>query len=192
MKLNIGCGPKNLHKEGWINIDLIGEQYVNGDTQFLRHDLREGLPIKDFAGNLIKDVTHIYSSHAIEHFTNEQVKKLLKDCYKVMAPGAIISHCIPDFPSTFKAYVEKNKAYFSEVNKGWYGFPPQPHSDISYMEFSVYQGGEHVSLWDLEKAILYHEEAGFKAKARAFDESIDSACPVRTKYSFYIEAIKPN
>ena len=140
MKLNLGCGPQVIHKRGFINIDIAGSQYVDGNTQFLKHDLAVGLPLVDFSGTRIKDVELIYTSHFIEHLPNEAVKKLFADCYAILKPGGRISNCVPDFPSTFKAYVESNNAYFDEVNKGWYGFPPGPHSMISYMEFSVYQG----------------------------------------------------
>lgn len=190
MKINLGCGPQELHKPGFINIDLYGSQYANGDTQFIAHDLREGLPTKDFRGNFIKDISLSYSSHVIEHLTNESVKKLLKELYDKTIPGGKTSHCIPDFPSTFKAYVEKNDLYFSEINHGWCGFPPGPHSRISYMEFSVYQGGEHISLWEPEKALLYLEEAGWQASIREWNEDLDSHFPIRTKYSFYVEGIK--
>lgn len=190
MKLNLFSGDPSLHKKGFINIDMYGSQYVDGDTQFLIHDLRQGLPLLDFKGQVIKDVSTSYTSHGLEHITNEQVKVLLADLYKVTKVGGITSHCIPDFPSTFKAYVEKNDLYFSEINKGWQGFPPGPHSRISNMEYSVYQGGEHVSLWDQDKALAYLAEAGFTPSVRQWDKNLDSPAGIRMKYSFYIEGVK--
>lgn len=72
MKLHLCCGSR-LEK-GWCNLDMDPPADV-------RHDVRAGLPFPD------EHFSHIYSEHAIEHFTAAEGLALLRECKRVLKPG---------------------------------------------------------------------------------------------------------
>lgn len=91
VKLNIGCYT-NMFSQGWVNIDVLD---VSGFARkhgflFRGHDVRAGLPYADSSVDLI------FSSHMLEHLTREEGTVLLKECYRVMKPGATIRLTLPD------------------------------------------------------------------------------------------------
>lgn len=79
-KIDLGCGHKC--REGHIGVDIrdLGQDIV--------WDLRFGLPFPD------NSVTNIFSSHFIEHLTDEQNKELFEEILRICQPGAVVQlHC---------------------------------------------------------------------------------------------------
>lgn len=92
-KLNLGCGPHAM--PGWLNYDINGARRMD----VVPIDLSLGqLPHVD------ESVDFIFSEHFIEHLTREQGLKLLRECYRVMKPGAVMRLSTPDLRDLVKRY----------------------------------------------------------------------------------------
>lgn len=89
--LHLGCGPCVL--PGWINLDT--EQGIPGVVSW---DLRRELPLRD------QSIEAVYSEHFIEHLSLEDARRLLRECARVMKPGALIRLSTPDLAFLVEAY----------------------------------------------------------------------------------------
>lgn len=81
-KLQIGAGDNNL--PGWLNTDYDprrGQAYVDATKPF---------PFPDRFFN------YVFSEHVIEHLTYEQGLAMLKECYRVLAPGGKVRIATPN------------------------------------------------------------------------------------------------
>lgn len=81
--LNVGCGS-HFHPR-WTNVD-----YHAASSEVISCDIRRGLP---FAGGSFQAC---YSSHVLEHLTPAEGTKLLREIYRVLAPGGIARIVVPD------------------------------------------------------------------------------------------------
>ena len=82
---NIGAG--SFGHPYWTNIDYATKHYKEVQKNpFLHYDLMElkPLPIEDNVGELI------YSSHTIEHVSDEAVRNMLSESYRILKPGGDI------------------------------------------------------------------------------------------------------
>jgi len=87
--LNVGCGKAKIH--GFINID------VNRDAD-VTLDVRHGLPYED------NTVDGIYSEHFIEHLTQTEIIRFLRECRRVLKPGGRIRIATPDLDEIVRHY----------------------------------------------------------------------------------------
>ena len=92
MKLHLGCGPR--HIPGFIHVDLLRAPHVDivGPV--------ERLPMGDATVSLI------YASHVLEHFGRIEYKAVLKEWFRVLAPGGILRLAVPDFAACAALYYE--------------------------------------------------------------------------------------
>jgi predicted SAM-dependent methyltransferase len=90
--LNIGCG--SVFHSDWINIDL-----VPFSSQVLQCDFRNGLPYSD------NELDICYSSHVIEHLTQQEARSLLSECFRVLSSQGVIRVVVPDLESIVKCYL---------------------------------------------------------------------------------------
>jgi len=121
-KINIGAGDFPIN--GFINIDVYegkGIDLVCNATK---------LPFKD------NEVDYIYSGHCIEHNTLNEVRKILKECYRVLKDGCEIGIVVPEKDLTPKHMIDGEK------------FPDKPYK-------------AHHSYWDLEMLKKEVKKAGF-------------------------------
>jgi len=81
MKLNIGCGRKQL--EDYINIDK------HDYGQHVVRDVLKGLP---YPNNVIEEIR---MHHLIEHFHYEEICDILGECWRVCQPGGKIEVTVP-------------------------------------------------------------------------------------------------
>jgi predicted SAM-dependent methyltransferase len=90
--LNLGCGDH--FKPDWVNIDAhtIGEGVII-------HDLTRGIPFPDASFDLV------YHSHLLEHFPEEYAPIFIRDCYRVLKPGAIHRVVVPDLENLARSYL---------------------------------------------------------------------------------------
>jgi predicted SAM-dependent methyltransferase len=90
--LNIGCG--SVFDPVWNNIDS------NHDSVLVKsYDIRRGLPFDDHCLDVC------YSSHVIEHLTQDEARKLLKDCWRVLKSEGIIRLVVPDLEAIARNYL---------------------------------------------------------------------------------------
>ena len=96
-KFHLGCGIiflKNYLNIGfWTNLeqDKLYEN-PNGvqDTVLLNFDLTHGIPASD------NSLDVVYHSHMLEHLTNTEGIQFLKECNRVLKPGATMRLLVPD------------------------------------------------------------------------------------------------
>jgi predicted SAM-dependent methyltransferase len=98
-KLEIGCGERK--QKGFVGIDLrdCGQEIV--------WDVREGIPLPDGS------VDEIISSHTIEHFSDDEVREVFKEIYRVLKNGGTTYHILPHVDDP-RAYYFDHKTFWNE------------------------------------------------------------------------------
>lgn len=101
--LNLGCG--NRFHPSWTNVDMFSR-----NPQVIAYDLRTGVPFGSESFDMI------YHSHVLEHFTREDGKRFIVECFRVLKPGGILRVCVPNLEDTARNYVaELDKVIAGDV-----------------------------------------------------------------------------
>lgn len=108
---NVGAG--SFRHPYWTNIDFATEHYKSVQRNFINYNLMEmkPLPIEDNVAEAV------YSSHTIEHISDEAVLNLLKESYRILRPGAYIRLTAPDAWLDFQAYKRNDATYWYWVDR---------------------------------------------------------------------------
>lgn len=104
---NVGAG--SFHHPYWTNIDYVSDWYEHVQQDVLHHDLMalKPLPIEDGTAKII------YTSHTIEHVSNEAVMNLFKSAYKALNKGGILRVTTgPDAETDFRALMADDPDWF--------------------------------------------------------------------------------
>lgn len=104
---NIGAG--SFAHRYWTNIDYGTEHYSKMQThRFVHYDLMalEPLPIASNSAELV------YSSHTIEHVTDEAVRNMLAESHRILKPGGAIRLTTPDAALEFQAFIRRDRAFW--------------------------------------------------------------------------------
>lgn len=111
MRLHVGCGSTVV--PGWVNLDKSPSVYLarvpglraalakvrvltpeQADADFppgiVHADVRNGLSYPDASA------AYVYSSHLIEHMARWQAQEFLRECRRVLAPGAPLVMVTPN------------------------------------------------------------------------------------------------
>jgi predicted SAM-dependent methyltransferase len=173
LKLNLGCGP-NV-KPDWLNIDR--------RPPALPLDLFEPLPFRDGS------CTVIYSEHFLEHVDYpEPAGRLLRECWRVLESGGILSVGVPDTEPLLREYGHGSR-YFAQARERW-SYPAWCQTELQHINYHFRQNGRHRFAYDY--ATLGHilTSVGFARVARRqFDPDLDS--PAREEGTLYVSAVKP-
>ena len=159
VQLNIGSGSDD-QKPGWITVDLNGA--------YITYDLRKKFPLQN------SSVQKIYSSHFFEHLPYDDMRKVLKECYRVLKKSGEIYIVVPNAKLYINAYLNKTN-YFDGIENEIYtrGFT-DTGSFIDQVNYMAYLGGEHMYLYDEENLVNILRQTGFNANLREFDPKLDS------------------
>lgn len=192
LKVNLGCGDDI--KPGWINIDIVPKlpppkinPAVGSSPEFINYDLRLGLPLKSASCDVI------YSSHFFEHLEYKYGLKLMRDCYEALQPGGVFRIALPNLKQWFGAYLQNDHEYFEliDILRILPEIEPGTETFVDYVNYGVYQYGEHKCIYDEEKISLILLGIGFSSViVSSFQKDIDPSTPERRRYSFYLDAIK--
>jgi predicted SAM-dependent methyltransferase len=169
VRLELGSGPRV--KPGWVNIDFA----PNAD---LRLDLRRPLPFAD------ESVELIHSEHTLEHLSEEDGLRLLRECERVMKPTARLSIGVPDHGRLLHDYARGHGDlldFFGLINPG--GTP------MEQVNAALRQAGQHLYSYDAETLLKRLDQVGLEGRVREFDPELDSR--EREPETLYVEAIKP-
>ncbi len=179
--LHLGCGPKYL--DGFINIDANPLHSVD-----LWLDVRNGLP---FPSN---SVDSIYSTHMFEHFFEAELRRILRECFRVLKPGGGVRLIVPNLAGAIQAYAEQRTEWFEDR------FPH--HFDSLGGRFSnfLFCDGQHRTAFDFDYMDEVLQKAGFQQveKSREGDSklygdkvpSYGPGEPQELAHSLYVEAFK--
>lgn len=159
IKLEIGAGEKRINK-GWTTLDM---RSTKSDIDW---DLRMGVPFPD------NTVQAIYSSHVFEHFSYQHIRKLLKECYRVLKPEGTFSIVVPNSGFYVSAYL--NNTNVSEIGGDIYKPAFHETTRIDYLNYVGHMNGDHKYMFDEENLIFLLKDTGFRVvNLRDFDASMD-------------------
>ena len=113
VKLNFGCFIDCFYFS-WINLDVLDLHAFTKQNAYLFQwcDARQPLKFPD------NSVDVIFSSHFLEHLTKAECDRFLKECYRIMRPGAYIRIVVPDAEKLCWYYQTKKADYFAPVSPG--------------------------------------------------------------------------
>jgi predicted SAM-dependent methyltransferase len=191
LKVHLGCGDDL--RAGWVNIDLDPRTGIlppgtsAAGTFYIAHDLRRGLSLEDGSCDLI------YSSHVLEHLDPRHGLHLMRECHRALRPGGLFRAALPNFRGLFDAYLKGDAGYLDlvDIRKALPYLEPGTESLVDYVNYGVYQNGEHRCIYDEEKLLRILRCVGFaSAEATTYQEDLDPASPLRRRYSFYVSAFR--
>lgn len=93
VKLHLGCGPKYI--PGFLHVDVIEGDHIHHQGSVCE------LPWPDGGVDLI------YASHILEHFGRWEMRAVLEEWFRVLAPGGVLRLAVPDFAACAKIYYEE-------------------------------------------------------------------------------------
>jgi SAM-dependent methyltransferase len=100
LRLNLGPGSKPLPRP-WVNIDLSGRGNIC-------MNLLWGLPFKS------ESVDYVYCSHVLEHIDYRHgALKVLRDWFRVLAPGGCLRLVVPNIKGYLTAYLNNDVEFFA-------------------------------------------------------------------------------
>lgn len=194
LRIHLGCGPDI--RPGWVNVDLALTRRIDPaahpDATFVNHDLRQGLPLEEAS------CAFIYSSHFFEHLNHEEGRQLLVDCYRALRPGGTFRVALPDLKGLFEAYLRRDEEFLSLLSPlldtdPWLASAVETGTKtlVDYVNYGVYQSGEHKYIYDQEKLDTVLRSVGYgSVTPSSYQEGTDPGSPVRRRYSLYAEAVK--
>ena len=80
MKVNLGCGPKRTHREGYLNCDI----NINARPQKFV-DVKEPLPWED------NSLDEVRCENLFDSLTRVEFNNLLREIHRVLKPGALLT-----------------------------------------------------------------------------------------------------
>jgi predicted SAM-dependent methyltransferase len=107
--LNVGAG-RFRHRD-WINVDLkVSSLSIDWRDSDINHDLLSYtlLPFHD------DTVDAIYSSHTMEHISQDAVDFFFVDAKRILKPGAIMRISVPNTDLAINAFLRCDRRFFEE------------------------------------------------------------------------------
>jgi hypothetical protein len=162
IRLHLGSGVE--YKEGWVNVDLLG------DRVDLAWDLTEPLPFSDGVAEAV------FHEHVLGLLDLRQGLALLDECHRVLGVGGVVRIGVPD-PSPERSSIDEGE-----------NIPRL----LAVQEIFYYPGNR--AMYDAETLALALRAAGFEeVEQRPFGDSRIVPCPDtkrRREGTLYVEALR--
>jgi predicted SAM-dependent methyltransferase len=169
--LHLGSGGH--HKDGWVNIDLVG------DPVEVAWNLARPLPFEDGS------VDGLFHEHLLEHLSLADGEHFMRECHRVLKPGAIARVGVPDAGRLIQSYAG-DRTYLQDLH------PDRPTAMLALQELFYWH--RHCTMFDVETLALVFESAGFRDPVeRSFGETALALVPDterRRAETLYMEAAK--
>jgi predicted SAM-dependent methyltransferase len=151
VKLNVGSFI-NMFYYGWSNTDILDiASFANHYGYiFKQHDSTKPFPVQDVVVDLI------FTSHMLEHLKREDAERFLKECYRMMKPGAHIRIAVPSTGLLMQQYIDHDLDYLKHIN------PLAEKAKCDIDKFSEVALSNHLQLYDQCSLRFALERAGFK------------------------------
>ena len=173
IRLDLGAGPKR-GQNGWTTVDLYGAD--------ISWNLAKKIPLPDSI------VSEIYTSHMLEHLNDDQIRKMLQECHRLLEPkSGKIRIVVPDARKYVDAYI--NNQLF-KPRENWYQKARiDTETPIDQLNYIAYMGGQHKYMFDNKNLYQIVQAAGFiNIEESKFDPAIDEES--RSYESLYLAASK--
>ena len=147
-RLHLGCGSHIL--AGWANVDL-GD---GRNPDVIRFDLLAPWPVES------SSIDFIFSEHLIEHFSREDVSRLLRECARTLRREGVMRISTPNLRAVAETYLSGAVSDWIDPAVDW-----TPHTPAEMINGLMREWG-HQFLYDLEALEMLLREAGAKAVLR--------------------------
>lgn len=165
-KLDI-CGGRNpFNVKEFLNVDAVALPQVD-----LVFDITKTFPIDDCV------IAEIFSAATLEHLREPDNLHVLKECYRILKPGALIRICTPDIEAIAKGILEGEDLHY--INQHLFG---------KYKSNQTEDYDLHRWMYPADTLMSVLRDIGFTETERISLENIGMHDP---KYNFLIRAIKP-
>jgi prepilin-type processing-associated H-X9-DG protein len=181
LHLHLGCGPKYL--PGFVNVDANPLRKID-----LWLDVRCGLPFCP------DSVSSIYSTHMIEHLYPDELEALLRECVRVLKPGAGLRIVVPSLGNAILAYQQNRYDWFPS------SFPRHFESVGGRFSNFLFCDGQHRTAFDFGYLEEILRNAGFRdveesqeGRSRLYGDRVpqfDINDAYDLPHSIYVEAFK--
>lgn len=103
---NIGAG--SFFHPCWTNVDFYEGVSESQASDGISHNLMslQPLPLKDGMAELM------YTSHTIEHVTNDAVQNFLNESYRVLKKNGVLRIVVPDIELSYRAWQNNDMDFF--------------------------------------------------------------------------------
>ena len=129
--------------------------------------------------------------HFFEHFTAKEGFQLMRECYLKLRPGGVFRAALPTYREALDAFVRGDPTWFDLVEEYVPSVVPGTKTMLDYINFGVYQEGQHKSIYDEKGAIFILQSLGYRSVAlSSYQEGMDPGDAIHRKYSFYVDAVK--
>ncbi len=183
LKINFGSFI-NMSHYGWINTDIIDLNSFASHHRykFMQLDVRQLLPFNDNSVDLI------FSSHMLEHLTKDEGFFFLRECRRIMKPGAVMRIAVPDAERLINYYQAKQLNMFDEINDGC----ASSNFESAKLWSLLFEG--HRIAYDFAGLKSLAEEAGFKIERSSFgignEQIIKETMDLLPEISLFVELEK--
>ena len=137
---------------GWSNTDTIdlNDFARHNGYIFKQHDATTQFPIRDGCVDLL------FTSHMMEHLTQTDAAKFLKECYRMMIGGGVIRIAVPDVGKLMEKCVAGNLDFLKHISPG------AEASVCNIDKFYEVALSNHAQIYDKCSLRAVMESAGFK------------------------------
>ncbi len=184
INLNVGSGGYG-RQQGWINIDAMAHL----EDIDIAWDLRRKLP---FSCN---SVSRIFAEHVLEHIEfREDMVRVILEFFRVLETKGRVRIIVPDCKRYLEAYVSGQDEKWAEL--GIATLPDDMPTRMTMVNHVFQQNGEHYFGYDFETMKWLLEKSGFvDIEELTYMVSNDKDLCIdrseHSKYSLYVEAVKP-
>jgi hypothetical protein len=170
--LHLGSGGE--HKDGWVNMDLIG------DPVEVAWDFAKPLPFPDGS------VDGIFNEHMFECLPIEVGAAFARDCHRVLKGGGVLRIAVPDAGRLVESCANHGEGVIEETRPG----RPTPLLAMQEIFYWYY----HHTMYDFDTLALVCRAAGFsQIDQKPFGVTTLPTCPdteSRRPGTLYVEATR--